>query len=87
MSRSTPFHRTTFLALLVIAVLVMSAAGTARAGVCKQNGAQCQTGVSCCQRNCVKPVVVSFCGAKGPGNCGTTPCISCTTNEPCLDPG
>jgi hypothetical protein len=80
MSFSTSFHRTTFLALVVSAVLVMSAAGTARAGVCKANGAECQTSVSCCQRNCVKSVVKKgkalfglCCPGGANGLCGTTP--------------
>jgi len=48
------FCRTALLALVASIMLLVST--DARAGGCKSNGTVCSTDISCCSRNCAKPV-------------------------------
>jgi hypothetical protein len=57
MSDAKSLCRTALLALVAGTALLLSTAGDARAGGCKPNNQVCSTNMSCCSRNCAKPIV------------------------------
>jgi hypothetical protein len=91
---STSVHRVALLALVASAALVVSTARDARADGCKPNGNQCATSVSCCSRNCAKPIVrkakalFGLCCPTGEGIVGgQCSCVPNCTNKTCGDDG
>jgi len=87
---STSFCRTALLALIASTVLLFSTAWDARAGGCKPNGQACSTDISCCSRDCAKPIAKKSsrpamfglcCPAGSNLLCGGTKCVNTQTDS------
>jgi hypothetical protein len=86
MSDAKSLCRTALLALVVSAALLVSTAWDARANGCKPNNQVCATPMSCCSRNCAKPIakkakaLFGLCCPTGDGVCGNE-CVNLASDN------